>query len=374
MFYFLIQFTISYFSVWNTFGISNSQLCRDMLLPMTQECISESNEGKLDEEIDELLNGIDFQQSFSQEKSPTCIPSTFPEENTFKPVEDKGVHLVDGIDFQQSMSQEEAPTTIPSTFPEENGFSNVQENEIDRDVEMSSPLLFSTQDEKESEKCETVDSVSNSVGENVNIQENVVIPDVFTENVNIDEGISLSGEHDMCAIPVIQPFACSEKKGEEKQEQLPVILPFDCMEEKSPVRFEDPMDTLEETPITDIGDTYLTDEQFNEKYPKHEIDQPVMEQEQIIETVPHVLNLDDFAVFLDEQEKLGRVLGQDNIAVNNFLDELLEQEKNATVEKRMENISSPPAAAAASTTVASRDGMEVKVEITAEETSKVCLY
>ena len=362
MLYFLIQFTISYFSVWTTFGISNSQLCRDMLLPMTQENISDTNERKLDEEIDELLNGIDFQQSLSQEKSPICIPSTFPEEDTLKHVEDKSIHLLDGIDFQQSMSQEESPTIIPSTFPEE--------NEIDRDVEMSSPLLFCTQGEDESEKCETVDSVSHSAGENV------VIPDVLTENVNIDEGISLSGEQDVCAAPVIQPFANSEKKGEEKQEQLPVIIPFDCMEEKSPVRFEDPMDTLEETPITDVGDTYLTDEQFNEKYPKHEIDQPVMEQEQIMETVPHVLNLDDFAVFLDEQEKLGRVLVQDNIAVNNFLDELLEQEEIASVEERRENIpppaSVPPAAAAAK--VASRDGMEVKVEITAEEASKVCLY
>ena len=32
------------------------------------------------------------------------------------------------------------------------------------------------------------------------------------------------------------------------------------------------MDSLEETSITDISDTYLTDEQFNKKYPKHPID------------------------------------------------------------------------------------------------------
>ena len=32
------------------------------------------------------------------------------------------------------------------------------------------------------------------------------------------------------------------------------------------------MDCLEETPIRDISDTYLTDEQFNKKYPKHPID------------------------------------------------------------------------------------------------------
>ena len=32
------------------------------------------------------------------------------------------------------------------------------------------------------------------------------------------------------------------------------------------------MDTLEETPIADISATYLTDEQFNNLYPKHPID------------------------------------------------------------------------------------------------------
>ena len=32
------------------------------------------------------------------------------------------------------------------------------------------------------------------------------------------------------------------------------------------------MDTLEELPVADLGDTYLTDEQFNQKYPQHTID------------------------------------------------------------------------------------------------------
>ena len=53
------------------------------MMPMTQEFVSEINDGetKLNEEIDDLLNGIDFQQSMSQEKSPNYIPSTFPEQN-----------------------------------------------------------------------------------------------------------------------------------------------------------------------------------------------------------------------------------------------------------------------------------------------------
>ena len=313
------------------------------MLPMTQECVSESNEDKLNEEIDELLNGIDFQQSLSQPKSPTCIPSTFPEENTLKPVQEKSF-----------VSQEESQIIIPSTFPEENESKKEYENEIDRDVEMSSPLLFATQDEKENEKCETVNSIPDSVVENLNIQEKVIIPDMCTENVNIDEGISLDEvEEGVFTVPVIQPFA--------------------CLEQKSPVRFEDPMDTLEEVPITDIGDTYLTDEQFNEKYPKHEIDLPLMEQEQVMETVPHVLTLDDFGVFLDEQEKFEKLLGQNNIEENNFLDQLLEQDANQLVEERRENTPTSAAATAAAA-ASSGDGIQVKVEITAEDNSKVCLF
>ena len=52
---------------------------------MSQEFVTELNdeEVKLNEEINVLLNGIDFQQSLSQEKSPTCFPSSFPEENGF---------------------------------------------------------------------------------------------------------------------------------------------------------------------------------------------------------------------------------------------------------------------------------------------------
>ena len=138
--------------------------------PMTQEFVTELNdeEVKLNEEINLLLNGIDFQQSLSQEKSPT---------------------------------------TIPSSFPEENGFTSEQHANIKRDEDISSsPLLF-TQEKKEKTSV----------------------------------------------IPVLQPFICSEEK-------------------KSPVFPEDPMDTLEELPVADIGDTYLTDEQFNQKYPQHTID------------------------------------------------------------------------------------------------------
>ena len=29
------------------------------------------------------------------------------------------------------------------------------------------------------------------------------------------------------------------------------------------------MDSLEEVPIADVGDTYLSEEEFNQKYPQH---------------------------------------------------------------------------------------------------------
>ena len=87
--------------------MSNSQLARDMMMPMSQEFVSDLNDGeiKLNQEIDDLLNGIDFQQSMSQEKSPNYIPSTFPEENGTFTIQQS---------FLQSQSQQNC---ISSTYP-----------------------------------------------------------------------------------------------------------------------------------------------------------------------------------------------------------------------------------------------------------------
>ena len=153
-------------SVWNTLGVSNSQICRDIREPMSQEFVTEldDHERKLNEEIDYLLEGIDFQQSLSQEKSPL---------------------------------------TVSSTLPEENGYTSVHHEDIARDECMSSPLLF-TQEKKEKEETKST-------------------------------------------VPIIQHFTCSE--------------------EKSPVHFEDTMDILEEVPVSDIGDTYLSDEHIQPEIP-----------------------------------------------------------------------------------------------------------
>ena len=139
--------------------------------PMSQEFVTEldDEESKLNKEIDYLLDGIDFQQSLSQEKAPTCIPSTLPEENGFNSAHD--------------------------------------DEELGRNEVMSSPFPCAQQEKYEGKKS---------------------------------------------AAPIIQPFTCSE--------------------EKSPVYYEETMDILEETPVADIGDTYLSDEQFNLKYPQHPID------------------------------------------------------------------------------------------------------
>ena len=64
--------------------------------------------------------------------------------------------LLDGIDFQQSLSQEKSPTCIPSSFPEENGFNCEQQDNINRDEDISSPALFSDLKEKEDKTSVTV--------------------------------------------------------------------------------------------------------------------------------------------------------------------------------------------------------------------------
>ena len=74
----------------------------------------------------------------------------------------------------------------------------------------------------------------------------------------------------MCS-PLLFPDSQHQEKIEEGI-KAPILQPFTCSEEKSPLPYDDPMDVLEEIPVTDIGDTYLTDEQFNQKYPQHAID------------------------------------------------------------------------------------------------------
>ena len=107
------------------------------------------------------------------------------------------------------------------------------------------------------------------------------------------------------------PFAQEKCDTEENKTSVAIVQPFTCSEEKSPVHYDDPMDTLEEVPVANIEDTYLTDAQFNEKYPQHPIDaNSIKQEEQKMETEPHVLGLEEFERFLDDQETNGQLIGK----------------------------------------------------------------
>ena len=299
------------------------------------------NEKNVNEEIYNLLDGIDFEQSMSQPKSPTCIPSTLPEENgmnldgidfeqsmsqpkspTCIPStlpEENGMNL-DGIYFEQSMSQLKSPTCIPSTIPEENGFKLFSEKKERKEVEMTDPPIF-TEDKEEGKNKNSIPMESMEIFPQVHNTDS----DLYHSTANFDK-VNMSVE---------------EKPVTSMSVPTPVIQPFICMEEKSPQNYEDPMDTLEEIPVRNVGDTYLNDEQFNQKYPKHLIDeeqeqQQVQEmetvfqiqdqqqmheeqQQQPMETVPHIMSMDELALFLDDQEKIGKVLGESTREMDNFL-------------------------------------------------------
>ena len=286
----------------NLDGIDYEQV---MSQPQSPTCIPSTLHGENGMNFD----GIDFEQSFSQPQSPTCIPSTLPEEN--------GMNL-DGIDFEQSFSQPQSPKYIPSTMSEENGFNVYIEQEDEKEVEMTDCSVFKQSTEKEKE----LENINSTPVKSMEIfpQANNTDSDLYHSTVKFDK-VNMNVE---------------EKVVKSMSVPTPVIQPFICMEDKSPQNCEDPMDTLEETPVRDVGDTYLTEEQFNQKYPKHLIDQQgeemetvletqgqqqihEEEQQQPMETVPHIMSMDELALFLDDQEKIGKVLGESTREMDNFL-------------------------------------------------------
>ena len=385
-------------------------------MPMTQEFVSELNDGetKLNEEIDDLLNGIDFQQSMSQEKSPNYIPSTFPEENGTFTIQQN---------FLQSQSQENSPNCIPSTYPEENGLKSMEYEEI------GSPLLL-TQKEKEEEKEEqkqvpmeinqpfkplnimdigisdeensdqdpviisdtpkedvkqqkqiqigltqpftpiNIGMFSSSSEENGNNQDPVIIPDTPQENV----------VQVIPSVPILQPFTCSLEKS---PVSAPILQPFNCSQEKTPLPQQDPMDTLEEVPVTD---TYLSEDGLNKKYPKDDNYQ-AQQAEERMDTVPYVMNVHELGVLLDNQEKIGKVINQNNNVEEMEMDNNVQgmKEDNNVQEMEMDNFilgevlnpnsaSAAPAAVPVAASVAESEAMEVQVQVTANQSNQVCLF
>ena len=395
-------------------------------MPMTQEFVSEINDGetKLNEEIDDLLNGIDFQQSMSQEKSPNYIPSTFPEQNGTFNIQES---------FLQSQSKENSPNCIPSTYPEENGLKMEYED-------IGSPLLF-TQKEKEEQKqvpmeinqpfkplnimdigiSDEEDSdqdpviISDTLKEDVkqqkqiqigltqpfipinigmfseengNNQDPVIIPDTSQENVvQVIQSVPFlqpftsSLEKSSVSAPILQPFNCSQEKT-----PLPQQHPMDTLEEtkngkqKSILHYEDPMDTLEEVPVTDVGDTYLSEDELNKKYPKDDNNQ-AQQGEERMDTVPYVMNYHELGVFLDNQEKIGKVIKQNNNVEEMEMDNNVQgmKDDNNLQEMEMDNFilgevlnpNSTSAAAPAASSVAESKAMEVQVQVTANQSNQV---
>ena len=307
-----------------------------MMLPMTQEFVSQLNdsEEKLNDEIDDLLNGIDFQQSMSQENSQNCIPSTFPEEN---------------------------------------GFNSMQENDVYRNEEVGSPLLFTQQEREEEEEEKQEVQMGNTEPFNV-LDMNVFEDSGLQKSSNEDPFMIISAtpeenlkvDQEIPAAPILQPFTCSQKK-----DPLPNEYPMDTLEE---VYHEDPMDILEEVSVTDIGDTYLNDEEFNKKYPLQSIAQSQQQIEERMETVPHVMNYDEIGVFLDEQEKIGQLLGQNN-NVNEMDNFILGDVLNITTTSTTVPV---PAAATSASTAASAAStskeMEVEVNISSRQSNQVCYF
>ena len=74
-------------------------------------------------------------------------------------------------------------------------------------------------------------------------------------------------------------------------------------EQKSILHYEDPMDTLEEVSVTDVADTYLSEDEFNKKYPKDDNNQ-VQQAEERMDTVPYVMNVHELSVSLTIKKKL----------------------------------------------------------------------
>ena len=419
-----------------------------MMIPMTQEFVSEINDGetKLNEEIDDLLNGIDFQQSMSQEKSPNYIPSTFPEQNGTFNIQES---------FLQSQSKENSPNSIPSTYPEENGLKMEYED-------IGSPLLF-TQKEKEEEKEEqkqvpmeinqpvkplnimdigisdeedsdqdpviisdtpkedvkqqkqiqiglTQPLIPINIGmfseENGNDQDPVIITDTSQENVvqviqsaPILQPFTSSLGKSSVSAPILQPFNCSQEKT-----PLPQQHPMDTLEEtkngeqKSILHYEDPMDTLEEVPVRDVGDTYLSEDELNMKYPKDDNNQ-AQQGEERIDTVPYVMNYHELGVFLDNQEKIGKVIKQNNNVEEMEMDNNVQgmKDDNNLQEMEMDNFilgevlnpnsgpaavpavvpvaaSAAPASVPVTASVTESEAMEVQVQVATNQSNQVCLF
>jgi len=166
-------------------GVKDIQSAMEIMNEMTSEFVTEQkDEGKLNNEIEDLLSGIDFQQSLSQNDtssvSPICITSS-PE------------------DIVETSSV--SPTCIPSSLQEEN---NV-------DMQISSPELFPMEQETTENllpqyvEC-TTPGVVFAMEEDISQPEMIVMKDETPA-----EPVIIPMEH-QTSEPILQPFTSSEVK------------------------------------------------------------------------------------------------------------------------------------------------------------------
>ena len=167
--------------------MSRSQLCIDMMTPMKEEFVYEidDNEKRLNQEIDDLLDGIERD-----------APNTFPEHNQ----------------HEQSKRNEYIKSPIPCT----------QEENKNRSLDDPKDMFQ-----------QHVSNVYYSVDKSESSDDSVTMTDVYQQSVNNHQMELISEQNEMSS-PIIQPFICSEEKSSEQ-------FFMDTLEERNEVK----MDTSE---------------------------------------------------------------------------------------------------------------------------------
>ena len=184
------------FTVWRSLGVTSSQLCKEMMVPMKEEFVYEldDNEKRLNQEIDDLFDGLDLKKSKLQHKSQRLNSHSSTTDNVCGNTTEKRL-LHDPKDmFQQHVS-----------------------------------VVF----------CSVDKSVSN--------HDSVTMSDVYQQSVNNHEMEIISGQNQMPS-PIIQTFISSGEKSSEHYF-------LDTLEDRNEVKMdtsevmEFKMDTSEEIEV-----------------------------------------------------------------------------------------------------------------------------
>jgi len=169
-------------------GVNDMNSAMEIMNEMNTEFVTEQpQEGKLNKEIDDLLKGIDFQDSWTQDDpssaTPICITSSPEEDN----VETSTV----------------SPTCIPSSLPEENNVA----------IQISSPELFPMETEITSNGVLPMEQeIISNLFHNDDDDDEMSPSEVFFIQEDSVQPQILPMEQE----PILHPFTCSEEKTPEK--------------------------------------------------------------------------------------------------------------------------------------------------------------